>query len=45
VHLVGSIPLADAREVFEQVGARIGAAAHAIPDGETGERLGWISCE
>jgi hypothetical protein len=42
VHLVGSIPLADAREVFEQVGARIGAAAHAIPDGETGERLGWI---
>ena len=42
VHFVGSIPLADAGEVFEQVGARVGEAAHAIPDGETGERRGWI---
>lgn len=42
VHFVGSIPLADAREVFEQVGARVGGAVHAIPDGETGTRSGWI---
>ena len=42
VHFVGSIPLADAKEVFWEVGARVGSAAHAIPDGETGERSGWI---
>jgi hypothetical protein len=42
VHFVGSIPLANARDVFEQVGARVGTAVRAVPDGETGERLGWI---
>lgn len=43
VHLVGSVPLADAREVFEIVGAAIGPHLKRIPDGETGPRLDWIT--
>ena len=46
VHLVGSIPLRDAREVFAVVGSKLGPRLRRIPDGETGERsqwLGWIA--
>lgn len=42
VHLVGSIPLASAAEVFEQVTSRLGNLIPRIPDGETGERLQFI---
>jgi len=42
VHLVGSVPLADAEEVFTTVAATLGPAIKRIPDGETGERLSWI---
>jgi hypothetical protein len=42
VHLVGSVPLADAATVFEAVGAILGPRIDRIPDGETGERIGWI---
>ena len=42
VHLIGSIPLASAADVFAAVGERLGAAVHRIPDGETGERTNWI---
>ena len=42
IHLCGSIPLADAREVFTAVSDRLGSAVKRIPDGETGERLTWI---
>ena len=42
IHLCGSIPLADAREVFTTVADRLGSAVKRIPDGETGERLTWI---
>jgi hypothetical protein len=42
VHLVGSVPMASAREVFETVSAALGARLKRIPDGETGERLDWI---
>ncbi len=42
IHLCGSIPLADAREVFETVAEKLGGACKRIPDGETGERLAWI---
>lgn len=42
VHLVGSVPLADAAAVFEMVGAILGPRIDRIPDGETGERIGWI---
>lgn len=43
VHLVGSVPLADAREVFASVSAALGAHLKRIPDGETGERADWIT--
>ena len=43
VHLVGSVPLANAREVFETVSAALGPRLLRIPDGETGERSAWIT--
>jgi len=42
VHLVGSIPLRDATQVFETVARLLGPRAPRIPDGETGERLEWM---
>jgi len=43
VHLVGSVPLADARTVFTTVSAALGPYLTRIPDGETGERSDWIT--
>jgi hypothetical protein len=43
VHLVGSVPLGNAREVFQTVSAALGAHLKRIPDGETGERSDWIT--
>ena len=43
VHLVGSVPLSSAREVFTQVAAVLGPRLRRIPDGETGERGDWIT--
>ncbi len=43
VHLVGSVPLGNAREVFEIVSAALGPHLKRIPDGETGERSDWIT--
>jgi hypothetical protein len=43
VHLVGSVPLASAREVFTEVSAALGDRLKRIPDGETGERSDWIT--
>ena len=42
VHLVGSVPLANASEVFREVAGILGPALRSIPDGETGERLNWM---
>jgi hypothetical protein len=42
VHLVGSVPLASARDVFCRVSEALGARAPRIPDGETGARSLWI---
>jgi hypothetical protein len=42
VYLVGSVPLANARTVFETVSAVFGPRIKRIPDGETGERLNWV---
>ena len=39
---VGSISLPDAAAVFNEVGGLLGHAIRRIPDGETGERLGWL---
>ena len=42
VHIVGSVPYADAGEVFAELSAALGPHLKRIPDGETGERLSWI---
>lgn len=43
VHLVGSVPFADARQVFATVSAALGPHLKRIPDDETGERSDWIT--
>jgi hypothetical protein len=43
VHLVGSVPMASAAEVFETVSAALGPRIRRLPDGETGERGDWIT--
>src|SRR5579859_6180732 len=42
VHLVGSIPLDNAAEVFRTTSSILGERLRRIPDGETGERTYWI---
>ena len=41
-HLVGSVPLNNATEVFELTSTILGDHIKRIPDGETGERDHWI---
>src|SRR6187200_3654395 len=43
VHLVGSVPLHNAREVFATVSGVLGSRLKRIPDGEIGERSDWIT--
>lgn len=43
VHLVGSIPMTNADEVFSTVARILGDRVLRIPDGETGERSNWVS--
>jgi hypothetical protein len=43
VYLVGSVPMASAQDVFETVSAVLGPRLKRLPDGETGERLDWIT--
>ncbi len=43
IHLVGSIPLADAEEVFRAASSILGNSARRLPDGETGVRTNWIA--
>ena len=42
VHLVGSVPLGSAEEVFRTVAGAIGDRVRRMPDGETGARSDWI---
>lgn len=42
LYLVGSVPMDNARAVFETVSAVFGPRIRRIPDGETGERLNWV---
>lgn len=42
VHLVGSIPLSSAAEVFGTAAEILGNAISRIPDGETGSRKNWV---
>jgi hypothetical protein len=43
VHLVGSVPLGNAHDVFVAMSTALGARLRRIPDGETGERSDWIA--
>jgi len=43
VHLVGSVPLANAADVFQTVSAALGPRVTRLPDGETGARSDWIT--
>ncbi|BBG00976.1 MULTISPECIES: hypothetical protein [Pseudonocardia] len=40
--LVGSVNLDNADEVFDTVGRHLGGLIRSVPDGETGDRLGWV---
>ena len=42
VHLVGSVPLADARSVFGMAAEKLGPRLRRLPDGETGARSRWV---
>lgn len=42
IHLVGSVPLANAEQVFTTVSGALGPRVKRIPDGETGERSSWV---
>jgi hypothetical protein len=42
VHLIGSVPMADAETVFRSVAHELGPWLARIPDGETGNRHRWI---
>jgi SAM-dependent methyltransferase len=42
VHLVGSVPLGSAEEVFRRTAASLGDRLRRMPDGETGPRSDWI---
>jgi hypothetical protein len=42
VMLVGSVPLMNSREVFCTAATILGDRIKRIPDGETGDRLGWV---
>ena len=42
VHLVGSLPGADAQEAMSDAVTRVGPFLSSLPDGETGERRNWV---
>jgi SAM-dependent methyltransferase len=42
IHLVGSVPLGSAEEVFRTVADSVGDRLRRMPDGETGPRSDWI---
>ena len=42
-HLVGSVPLGNAEDVFRSASGALGGRLRRIPDGETGVRGNWIS--
>src|SRR5579862_8649185 len=42
VHIVGSVPLEGAEDVFRAVAGSVGPYLRRLPDGETGPRKLWI---
>jgi hypothetical protein len=45
IHFVGTIPLADAKEVFSTVCSLVGDRIARLPDGETGPRKDWVGIQ
>ena len=45
VHLVGSVPLDSAEDVFTACAQALGGHLKALPDGEVGHRIHWIVCQ
>lgn len=41
-HLIGSVPLPSAEEVFRRLSGALGPLLTRMPDGETGERRRWV---
>ena len=42
IHIVGSVPMDNAAQVFEALSAALGPFLRYLPDGETGPRLNWL---
>jgi hypothetical protein len=42
IHIVGSVPLPTVEDVFQTLASALGARVKRLPDGEVGERGGWI---
>ncbi|HET6388565.1 hypothetical protein [Hyphomicrobium sp.] len=42
IHLTGSLPFANADEVFDFIGSELQPWVTRVPDGETGERKNWV---
>jgi hypothetical protein len=42
IHVVGSVPLDNAAQVFETLSKKLGPGLQSLPDGETGPRLNWL---
>jgi hypothetical protein len=42
VHFNGSVNLGDAESVMREIASRVPSGLRRIPDGETGDRGGWI---
>ena len=42
VHFNGSVNLSDAESVMREIASRVPSGLRRIPDGETGDRGGWI---
>lgn len=45
VHFNGSINLTNAEAVMREIAARVPTGIRRIPDGETGDRHGWVFCQ
>ena len=45
VHLVGTVPMASSRDVFQTVGKKLAPFLRRMPDGETGVRSYWITSQ
>lgn len=43
IYLVGSAPMRDEADMFETMSGLFGERLRWLPDGETGERLNWVS--